>query len=384
MPEQPLFYDNNISNANTHDETRRYNLRKLQELPHHLNKSHRYLELFSKVLFNFEWLHAKISCMPFQSVLDDFEDVYNEKMKNKKLIKLVLDALKLSSSVVCNRPQMLGAQLIGRLIPLCLQHGTIKNLLQQCKTEGVKTNALIPLFHCYQTPGGPLETSIENHHFAPFGLCFSHDRQLMISASNKIIVRKMKNAENVHKKEIGTPGLVLCMKISPDNSRVFAFTNNSDILVFYVALGRLNILKIAFIYESFVQGFSYLIENSILNCIEDLQGMAVNAKYFVVWSLRFWFLFEQNGELIEKKEVLQKEENVNIVTILLDMNNEEKVIIVWKVGFALGVREPIQMNLDVYESHKMEPQKTFSFHSAFVASRSRKMLYACQGDFIET
>lgn len=230
---KPLLEKSSIVDMNN----RRYNLRKLYELPHHLNKSLRYPELYSKVLFNLEWLQVKLSCAPFQSVLDDFEDVDNESLENKKLIELSLDALRLSASVIHKRQQMLGPQLVGRLLPLCDQQPWIKHLLHQCKTEGLKVNALIPLFHCYQTPGGPLETSLERHQFAPFGLTFTSDKRFMVSASNKIIVRDLVNSENLQQKTIGTSGLVMEMDVSVDNSIVVAFTNNSDIIIYHILTG---------------------------------------------------------------------------------------------------------------------------------------------------
>lgn len=68
MPVQPLvFYskDGKVS---------RYNLRKFGELPYHMVRSHRFKDLYENVLFNYEWLHAKLSSCPLQAVLADYED----------------------------------------------------------------------------------------------------------------------------------------------------------------------------------------------------------------------------------------------------------------------------------------------------------------------
>ena len=51
----------------------RYNLRKFGELPYHLICSGRINDLCEHVLFNYEWLHAKLSAVPIDSVLKDFE-----------------------------------------------------------------------------------------------------------------------------------------------------------------------------------------------------------------------------------------------------------------------------------------------------------------------
>lgn len=44
------------------------------ELPFHLVRSKRFTDLYANVLFNYQWLHAKLSSCPLQSVLSDFED----------------------------------------------------------------------------------------------------------------------------------------------------------------------------------------------------------------------------------------------------------------------------------------------------------------------
>ena len=50
----------------------RYNMRKFAELPFHLIGSGRVVDLCDQVLFNYLWLHAKISAVPIDSILDDF------------------------------------------------------------------------------------------------------------------------------------------------------------------------------------------------------------------------------------------------------------------------------------------------------------------------
>lgn len=49
-------------------------LSKFGELPFHLVRSRRFKDLYENVLFNYEWLHAKLSSCPLQAVLSDFED----------------------------------------------------------------------------------------------------------------------------------------------------------------------------------------------------------------------------------------------------------------------------------------------------------------------
>ena len=67
MASQPLVYldkDGFLS---------RFNLRKFSELPFHLIRARRYDDLFSEVLFNYSWLHAKLSSSPLDTVIADFQ-----------------------------------------------------------------------------------------------------------------------------------------------------------------------------------------------------------------------------------------------------------------------------------------------------------------------
>jgi hypothetical protein len=40
-------------------------------------RARRFEDLYKHVLFNYEWLHAKLSSCPLQAVLSDFEDACN-------------------------------------------------------------------------------------------------------------------------------------------------------------------------------------------------------------------------------------------------------------------------------------------------------------------
>ena len=50
----------------------RYNLRRFGELPYHLINAGRITDLCDHVLFNYHWLHAKISAVPIGEALEDF------------------------------------------------------------------------------------------------------------------------------------------------------------------------------------------------------------------------------------------------------------------------------------------------------------------------
>lgn len=65
VPDMPLVF------YNKEGVVCRYNLRKFGELPFHLVRSRRFTDLFKSVLFNYDWLHAKLSSCPLQAVLGE-------------------------------------------------------------------------------------------------------------------------------------------------------------------------------------------------------------------------------------------------------------------------------------------------------------------------
>lgn len=78
VPAQPVIFT--ITNAKTAAGTKseagpvRYNLRKLSELPFQLIRAQREEDLYTHVLFNYEFIHGKLSSMPLNVCLFDYED----------------------------------------------------------------------------------------------------------------------------------------------------------------------------------------------------------------------------------------------------------------------------------------------------------------------
>lgn len=73
VPAQPLIFTTANTKATAPSTTVRYNLRKLSELPFQLIHSQREEDLYHHVLFNYNFLHAKLSCMPLNSCIFDYE-----------------------------------------------------------------------------------------------------------------------------------------------------------------------------------------------------------------------------------------------------------------------------------------------------------------------
>lgn len=80
-PSRGTIYERYYEKYYNENECQRYLLfvsrLKFGELPFHLIRARRFKDLFENVLFNYEWLHAKLSSCPLQAVLSDFEDACN-------------------------------------------------------------------------------------------------------------------------------------------------------------------------------------------------------------------------------------------------------------------------------------------------------------------
>ena len=96
IPAMPLvFYTSD-------GEVSRYNLRKFSELPYHLVRCGNFQDLFLNVLFNYQWLYAKMCACPLQSVLADFEDAITHVNSDdfKRELILVSDSIRLGGAVL--------------------------------------------------------------------------------------------------------------------------------------------------------------------------------------------------------------------------------------------------------------------------------------------
>ncbi len=76
VPAQPLIFTTNNATTNVNSSTVRYNLRKLSELPFQLIHAGREEDLYKHVLFNYDFIHAKLSCMPLNNCIFDYESSF--------------------------------------------------------------------------------------------------------------------------------------------------------------------------------------------------------------------------------------------------------------------------------------------------------------------
>jgi hypothetical protein len=133
----------------------RYNLRKFDRLPVHLQRSNRYGELNCEILFNFEWIYHKSMAFNYDTVVEDYQ------LSADFDARLVETALRQSKPYVGASCQNLAVELVGRLLPYIGVYQTIRRLIADCDRRGLQLSAVVPLFPYRQPPGGPLQHSIE-------------------------------------------------------------------------------------------------------------------------------------------------------------------------------------------------------------------------------
>ncbi|TRY73174.1 hypothetical protein TCAL_08178 [Tigriopus californicus] len=135
VPVQPNVFTTDESNGKT-----RYNLRKFSELPYHLVKAGRSEDLCHQVLFNYQWIHSKISARPIDRVLDDFAMALAACAETEPLriqILLVMCAFRLSRTVLDKFPDMIAPHLVGRLLPSIRNYNLIRLISWDLKTSEV-------------------------------------------------------------------------------------------------------------------------------------------------------------------------------------------------------------------------------------------------------
>lgn len=213
-----------------------YNKRKLNELPYHLIRCYRYTDLFNHVLFNFDWLYYKLSCMPLFTILDDFDDALNHKYDQE--IVLVRDAIRLSASMLRNRAHMLAAEVVGRLLPYYNYFPNIRQLIQDCDTKSIHVNGLVPAHHYLQAPGGPLLYSLEEHSLTPYGVVMATAAHRLISAARKLIVWDLLTGYTVREFNLNIEGVVKQLFLTNDNLLAVGYTSKNIIVLCNIMSGE--------------------------------------------------------------------------------------------------------------------------------------------------
>ena len=209
-----------------------YNLRKLAELPHHLIASRNFFDLKNQVLFNYEWLYAKLNAMSIHDILGDFQQAIesDDKIRADPDIQLFAAALRVAGAQLNKHPSSLAFDLLSRLLvyydenekpmvshmlvnnvipaPLTadvgsakppspptlerrmrrVRHDNIRSMLQQCDSRSLKHSALLPIVQCFDCPTMMSVFILEGHSTSVTDLVFCQSSNELISVSKEQVL----------------------------------------------------------------------------------------------------------------------------------------------------------------------------------------------------
>lgn len=373
VPAQPNVFS---SDSNL----KRFNCRKLSELPYHLIRSNRISELFTQVLFNYKFLNAKLSCMPLNSVIADYEDYLSIYGYNEE-VALVSDALRLSSSMLIQNSTNLAPQLIGRLLYYRLlttaKYTHVKSLIEQCEQDGLSECSLVPAYNCFHMPGGPLVFSLEAHPFAVYGLYLINDSLQLVSMSNRFIIFDLTSGEIVRQIVPQIEGIMQMMNVSPNRKFCVSLSTNDKIIYWRMTSNEIKILTRVQL------GDMKKIRKKHRN--DPLTGCFSAKEHFVVWSKYTYFIYSAiDLKLIKQERVeyplVQIELMPHELGIELEIiqrtedcaDDEEKNRDYMKIEYSLI---PLQ-NKTLHNEYKPHALR-FDFHSAIVLTKDKTRFYTC-------
>ena len=138
-----------------------------------------------QVLFNYEWLHAKLSAMSLHDLLSDFQMAIEAGLVDED-VKLLAGALRLGGTNVGENPSTLAFDLGGRLLYYYADrgHDSIRSLLLQCDRRSVRHSALLPLLQCFDSPTAASLYVLEGTHTQMVSdLAFSGATNELVSVS---------------------------------------------------------------------------------------------------------------------------------------------------------------------------------------------------------
>ena len=289
-------------------------------------------------------------------MLADFED-YLQYHENKDA-QLLADALRLSASVVTWRPDMVGPQIVGRLLPYYNTHSQIQSLIKQCDSDGLEVNALSPCYHCLHTMGGTLqEYSLLGHRFCPNGIAVTSDNKFLVSVSNVVIVWDMSTYGLCHRIDPAIGGIMMNLSLSPNDKNAVSFTNNDQIVVFFVVTGEVKV-----------------VDKVLREGHDSIVGTASGNDCFVVWTRTQWFVYSLECVQISAHWAMLPKEFNTLMHVELAQNSDKRLL-VWKMGDMIihDTGRDIENNVVLQATN--DNIEDFYCHSAIAIRYAIQLLY---------
>lgn len=270
---QPLTFSNDDGNE------KRYNKRKLNQLPYHLAMAGRSEDLKRMCLFHYQWLQTKLESTSIQQVLDDFKPLH----KDAEVI-LLEKSLGMAQVTLNKMPSSLAWEISGRLLPyiatekLKTKGSCLYALLRECYSQGPGQLHLLPRQQCFTSPGGPMKYQFEHPHIP-----------------------------------VGTTNVAL----SPDSEHLFTMTKTNELLMWDLGSGeiekqqqllpltegKLNVMKLTLDEKHLVVGSVFQKETSTNHVviIDSVTGDVVESLRLDTISLPLGFTDSLNFGVTQDK-----------------------------------------------------------------------------------
>ena len=243
---------------------------------------------------------------------------------------------------------MLGAQITARLLPEQSQP-LVSDLIRQCDKMAGLYNALVPVYHCLHTPGGPLKFSLEGHQFAVFGFKLSSDGRYVVSVSNKFITFDVTTGDMSRVVYPSLEGLMMEMDICPNNKYAVAFTNNNQLVMLDTLTS------------------TYKTAANPLGESESILGVVLLEDSVIVFGHLTWLLLDLQLNVTARPGLGE----IDSMTIMRIVGKSTKHfnIIKWHEG------DTSQLKL---VTKFYEKEFILRFHSAFCFNKTMSVFFCCQ------
>lgn len=295
VAKQPLTFSNEKEKREV------FNLRKLNELPHHLLHAGDLKRLKEETLCNFEFLLAKLRGTSLESVLDDFVASLLVYPEEKDLIELE-KTLQLSSVALKADANQLAPQLLGRLTTRHSkdEFDDINLVLQQAYSSSVP--CLIPSDRCLTSPGGSLISSMKLpgkiiHQCCGFS-CDGKTAHITTTISEpvhiQILTIDLHNGKTLRRVtlpgslEVGTVWTVEGSRLNED---LLLLVGSTDIFLIYTSTGQ--ILRK---FPALVEESSYSPMPPVSFVDSETRLVAITDKDLKIWTT-------EDGQLVHKIDI---------------------------------------------------------------------------------
>jgi WD40 repeat protein len=199
-------------------------------LAYHLKGANRNSELRA-LLFNFDWLQAKLDATDVNALIPDFDF-----LSNAPDLSLVQSAIRLSAHILAQDKTQLAGQLLGRL--LSQQISEIQVMLAHAQPSKAVL-WLRPLVTSLSQPGGSLLKTLAGHTAGILAVTITPNGEQAVSASADCTLKIWDlNSGQVLKTLEGHNGAVLTVAIAPNGQQIISASADRTLKVWDLESGK--------------------------------------------------------------------------------------------------------------------------------------------------